>query len=493
MKLYSFTITDASGEVQCRFVPCKRNSDDKPGVYDLKRGGFYSNSNPDSSADFAMGPVYSDALPTGYQALKFIESTGSQWIDTGYKPLGVDLHDMVIDVLTPQKQTSAYPNVFGWRDASTVYMAFDPCPNKTTTADFMVRGDNQGVVGGSFLMDERMHLTCGRQTATWSRLVDGYSAGSITAKNSANDAGGTLYIFAAHNYAQASTAQLRGNNPIVMRLYSYRIYDTSDVQFPKHDYVPCRNAEGVVGVYDKVTGAFIGSDTDTAFIAAPEDGKAEEGYELYKNLKTTAPKGEQTFVDTGYYAKASDEYVLDLNVAPGSAQTADYPTAFGWRKNGYTHAFMPWHKSVMGADYAVKTDNTTIAGDAFPYDRRVTLTCTPQKAQWLSADGEVAGSITAAHPESLIAPETSIFVFALHNRWDAQTDNAAFPTAMTLHSFKIYSEGQETLKHHYVPCKKLSDGTVGLYDLVDFHFRPAVGSFTVARRAEPRGMMLLFR
>ena len=43
---------------------------------------------------------------------------------------------------------------------------------------------------------------------------------------------------------------------------------------------------------------------------------------------------------------------------------------------------------------------------------------------------------------------------------------------------KIYKDG-DTLSHHFVPCKRLSDNKVGLYDLVtDVFYQPSRGNFT---------------
>ena len=52
-KLYSSQIYDNNNLVR-NFIPCKRKSDNKPGLYDLVEGKFYTNQG--SGEDFIAGP-----------------------------------------------------------------------------------------------------------------------------------------------------------------------------------------------------------------------------------------------------------------------------------------------------------------------------------------------------------------------------------------------------------------------------------------------------
>ena len=60
MRLYSFTISNAAGEIQCNFVPCRRKSDGLVGLYDTVRETFYSNNTTSTSVNFTAGPVPGD-------------------------------------------------------------------------------------------------------------------------------------------------------------------------------------------------------------------------------------------------------------------------------------------------------------------------------------------------------------------------------------------------------------------------------------------------
>lgn len=81
------------------FVPCYRKSDNKPGMYDLVTNQFFTNQ---GSGEFTIGPtpksrvlsvkdnddnlLWHKALPDGYDELSYLESNGTQYIDTGYIP-----------------------------------------------------------------------------------------------------------------------------------------------------------------------------------------------------------------------------------------------------------------------------------------------------------------------------------------------------------------------------------------------------------------------
>ena len=59
-------------------IPCYRKSDYKPGLYDIVEGIFYTN---DGEGEFKYPSDFSK-----FQEVEYIESTGSQYIDTGFNP-----------------------------------------------------------------------------------------------------------------------------------------------------------------------------------------------------------------------------------------------------------------------------------------------------------------------------------------------------------------------------------------------------------------------
>lgn len=91
--------------LRINLIPCRRNSDNVLGMYDTVTGNFLTNSGTGSftagadvtapSPDYPMDIVcnngavkakHQSGLPLEYTLLDYIESTGTQYIDTGYKP-----------------------------------------------------------------------------------------------------------------------------------------------------------------------------------------------------------------------------------------------------------------------------------------------------------------------------------------------------------------------------------------------------------------------
>ena len=79
MRLFSFKIWKNNNLVRY-FIPCYQKLDKKPGLYDVVNDIFYTNQ---GTGDFKF--EYYFPLPSEYQQVEYIESTGTQYIDTGIK------------------------------------------------------------------------------------------------------------------------------------------------------------------------------------------------------------------------------------------------------------------------------------------------------------------------------------------------------------------------------------------------------------------------
>ena len=91
-RIMSFTMTRGN-EVVMDLIPARRKVDGKPGMYDVLNDVFYVNQ---GGMDFVEGePLF----PDGYIGLDFIESTGTQYINTGVT--FTDAHGFAAPVLRP--------------------------------------------------------------------------------------------------------------------------------------------------------------------------------------------------------------------------------------------------------------------------------------------------------------------------------------------------------------------------------------------------------
>ena len=78
--IYSFKTFDKNGVQTSYLVPCVRKSDNAAGFYDLYAGDFIGNTS------LVAGPIPGQELPYGVTAVEWLESTGTQYIDTGVIP-----------------------------------------------------------------------------------------------------------------------------------------------------------------------------------------------------------------------------------------------------------------------------------------------------------------------------------------------------------------------------------------------------------------------
>ena len=83
-RIYNFKRYDTGGNIITNYVPCVRKSDDTPGFYDLVSGTFKTITN--AKTKWEAGPIPGQELPYGVTGVEWLESTGTQYIDTGVIP-----------------------------------------------------------------------------------------------------------------------------------------------------------------------------------------------------------------------------------------------------------------------------------------------------------------------------------------------------------------------------------------------------------------------
>ena len=184
-------------------------------------------------------------LPEGYTELEYIESTGTQYIDTGVKPAGNTRVHCAANF--PVQETGAW--LFGARDGNGVN-AFGFLTYKSEyRSDYnAARPQIPAEYGPELEVDKD-----GPDTYLNGTLVDSASDSSFSAKDNlmigANVTDGAVsgFSYALHRW--------------------YKIYDESGLV---RDFVPCKDSSGSVGMYDSVSGEFFGNAGTSVFVAGPE-------------------------------------------------------------------------------------------------------------------------------------------------------------------------------------------------------------------------------
>lgn len=478
MKLYSFSIfSDGSTSPVCDFVPCA-DPNGEIGLYDVVRARFFGKESH-SVGDFKPGPAVDTGVPPGYARLAYIESTDGQYINTGYCPKACDRVEFDVDAATRQK--ADYPCAFGYNnDVSDKrwwsFMVYHKGYERKACYNYG-KSESGAVTGASFTRGCVMRVTCWTNEASYVR-TDGGLAGAIRLSQGLyTDAPIPMYLFGA-NYKNQFC-----QNAAQMRLYSFKVYSQDGIL--RRNYVPCRNPDGEVGVYDSVMNQFLGNAKEgtVAFAVPPAAGELPAGYTRLKSIETTSAR--DAYVDVGYQMLADDR--LDFVVVARAG--GDYPNVYGWRDGSHWVGFTPQHKNTGKAEYyygVLGREGGANTGNAFTIDKKMRLVAQTNTVWYSGVDGTMSGAIAITASEMCETAPLSLYLFAMN-----QNGTSAYnPCVATLFSFKVFDANDlQTPKRDYVPCMD-QDGGIGVYDLVENHFYAGVGTFKAHADV---GFILIFR
>ena len=228
IKMYSCQVISNENLVR-DLVPCIRNSDNKPGLYDKVNKVFYTNQGSD---EFKYGPL--KAVPQIYQQVKYIESTGTQYINTGVNvgPNIISELDWQVDRIS--NTYGSWSVLYGYAGSSAGY-------------PYALWGSANANVLRLYKKEGTAELTIALPIA---RTI-------TTIESNADAIDKQIYVFSAGpdcgSYKDA-------RNPY--KLYGLKIYDNSQLV---RNFIPCyRKSDVVVGLLDLINNVFYineGSDT----------------------------------------------------------------------------------------------------------------------------------------------------------------------------------------------------------------------------------------
>lgn len=223
------------------------------------------------------------SLPSGYTKLDYIESSGTQYINTGFKPN--QNTRCVIDI---ENLSSAQAAFFGAR-ASQTAASFTYFSLTATTG----RSDY-----GSSKQSMSFTNTVGRYTVDQNKNV--CTANGATATGTANtfQLTNNLYLMAV-NQADAAIQNAK------LKLYSAKVYDNGTLV---RDFIPCKNANGTIGLWDNVNSVFYANAGTGTFSTGKKhktliDGtgyKIKSGRVLIAGTGYDIKKGRTLIGGTGY-------------------------------------------------------------------------------------------------------------------------------------------------------------------------------------------------
>lgn len=202
------------------------------------------------------------ALPSGYTKLEYIESTGTQWIDTKVNPSEARI---LIDAYILESNTGGDHHIASasWAENGKPEF-FNVMRLRADRTGFAARYANgnlrnvehQGNVYGRHIFDRKF------VTAPYTVQVDEATALTLTPSIVGSiNCHLPLFAFRRNNGSCSGFTS--------MRLYSCKIWKTIAYEGTPlvRDFIPCKNASGEVGLWDDVNSVFYGNAGTGTFIA----------------------------------------------------------------------------------------------------------------------------------------------------------------------------------------------------------------------------------
>lgn len=406
----------------------------------------------------AWGAAEAASLPPGYTELAWIQSTGTQYIDTGVNA----------------------------GSTTTVDMAFGHCVYAQGATFF---GKNIWDPKGWLFIQQNNKFrffgaTGSEPGAAWN-LIDKDATGqgdyrfTLGADNTARvfDAGGTQLCALVTDRTGNSNHSLwifkcdhKSSSYGQFRLYSMKLGLDDGTEL--RDFVPCRNPEGVAGLYDQVEGKFYNNNGTGVFLGS------DDAQGLYLNyIQSTGTQHINTGVEAG------SETTIDLRY--GHVTYANNGTIFGqdrWDPYGFLYIVQNNKIRFFGQTGSESTANRDWnfmdADQTASVDYRIVFNADDTANLYLN--GAETPTVTRNIVRTSLATDKHLFLF-----W---CQNHGSKGKFRLYSMKIGTNAGETLRD-YVPYRE-SDGRIGLLDRANnntFYPNNGTGTFGWTLAYEPNG------
>lgn len=193
------------------------------------------------------GNAVQSNLPSGYTEVGYIESSGTQYIDTGVCPTNNTKVEVVFENVNNEKF------VYGSRSSADDTIAAHAFFASSSSMCFPMFGTYISAVGVS-MADNRRHKAEISQAGA-------YLNGNLIRSYDTMDFTSTLNMFLCGLNQNGNM----DSRTFVGKIYSFRVWESGELI---QSLVPCkRDSDGAVGMYDTVTGAFLGNGGTGVFVA----------------------------------------------------------------------------------------------------------------------------------------------------------------------------------------------------------------------------------
>lgn len=240
-KVYNAKIY-VNGTMMRNLVPSVRLSDDKPGMYDTVTGNFYTNA--------GTGEFKYSRLPDAYQEVEYIESSGTQYINTGFLTettykVKIRFSPQNTSVIQDIGVTGNTPNWFEVQEGAVFSFANTKVANINVGSIYNIDYYFQAV-------DPKANIKVSDD--------NGNELGSLTDSKGPT----TNKLFYLWAYTPNTTTASTG----IMKIYSCQIYNSKALMV--RNFVPCvRISDNVAGMFDLVTNTFYTNAGSGTFTVGP--------------------------------------------------------------------------------------------------------------------------------------------------------------------------------------------------------------------------------
>lgn len=369
-------------------------------------------------------------LPSNFTQLEYIQSSGMQYVDTGFK-LNQDTR-VVIDACITE-YVGSY--LYGAQVSSGSNFYASGYTGETKLEGWF---STIGTVSVDTALKRRV-IDHNRNILT---TDDGYS---LTFSAATFQSSNTMFLFGINNGSLLA--------PTKAKVFSCQLYDNGTLV---RNYIPCKNDAGEVGLWDDVNSEFYGNAGTGTFATGPvvPQEMAESDIVELEYIESTGTQ----YVDTGFVPNQDTRVVCDCEyVATSSASWL-----FGVRVASGRAAF-----AFLAYEGKFRTDYNN--SYSLYFDAGTTKATHVDKAKNVTV---VNGSETINDTYAAFNSQYSLFLLAVNT---AGTTNG-YSTAK-IKACQIYDNG--TLVRDFIPAKTVA-GEIGLYDKVfkKFYRNAGTGTFT---------------
>ena len=360
-------------------------------------------------------------LPSGYTELLYIESTGTQWIDTGITPT----QDYTLYTKAAFLGSSG-TNVLGTRNSS----------NDTTNRFGIISFGASSLFGAFYGANSVTGKAVDQNPHEFSIGPDGFTMDeeTVSVQQTNFSCSYPIILFGFNN----------GANGIVgseEKVYSCKIY--SDGQLVR-DFIPCIDPDGIIGLYDKETAIFYQNSGSGIFLKGPEIVTLPSGYKQLEYIQSTGTQ----YINTGFQPNQNTRVTATAYLTPSDAGT----WLFGARNaaSDSTFGFLTYENAYR-SDYNTDQNKTIPAAysDPFEIDKNKNQTQINGETEATSS----VGTFQCNYPLILFANNTG--------------GSISGGGSGKIYQLSIYDNG--TMVRMFIPCIN-PDGEIGLYDAANGQF-----------------------